>query len=87
MLFVFDLLLSLWLLFSPFQVRTLNFCGAQARSAAMMMVGHRSESIYRGLALSDEAALNEGAAKLAAFHELEKTRKDPPLFPRRETSS
>lgn len=67
-------------------VRNLERAGV-SRSAAMMMVGHRSESIYRGLTVSDEVALNEGAAKLAAFHESEKTRKDPPLFPRRETSS
>jgi hypothetical protein len=44
------------------------------RSVAMMMVGHRSESIYRGIALTDAVVLNESAAKLAAFHQLDKTR-------------
>ncbi len=51
-----------------------------SRSAAMMMVGHRSESIYRGIALTDEVVLNESAAKLAAFHRSEKTRKTSPLL-------
>jgi hypothetical protein len=40
----------------------------------MMMVGHRSESIYRGIALTDETVLKESASKLAAFHQSEKTR-------------
>jgi integrase len=54
-------------------VRNLERAGV-SRSAAMMMVGHRSESIYRGIAIADEVVLNESAAKLAAFHQLEKTR-------------
>lgn len=53
-------------------VRNLERAGV-SRSAAMM-VGHRSESIYRGIALSSEVVLNESAAKLAAFHHSEKTR-------------
>jgi integrase len=62
-------------------VRNLERAGV-SRSAAMMMVGHRSESIYRGIALTDEVVLKESAAKLAAFHQLEKTRKDlPPSSP------
>jgi len=44
------------------------------------------ESIYRGIALTDEVVLNESAAKLAAFHQSEKTRKDlPPSSQRRDT--
>jgi len=39
-----------------------------ARSAAMAMVGHRTESIYRRYAIADEAMLREGALKLAALH-------------------
>lgn len=53
-------------------VRNLERAGV-SRSAAMMMVGHRSESIYRGIALTDAVVLNESAAKLAAFHQLDKT--------------
>ncbi len=56
-------------------VRNLERAGV-SRSAAMMMVGHRSESIYRVIALTDEVVLNESAAKLAAFHQFEKTRID-----------
>ena len=54
-------------------VRNLERAGV-SRSAAMMMVGHRSESIYRGIALTDAVVLNESAAKLAAFHQLDKPR-------------
>jgi hypothetical protein len=39
----------------------------------MKMVGHRSESIYRGIALTDAVVLNESAVKLAALHQSEKT--------------
>ena len=38
------------------------------RSAAMAMVGHQTESIYRRYAIADEAMLKEGALKLAACH-------------------
>lgn len=65
-------------------VRNLERAGV-SRSAAMMMVGHRSESIYRGIALTDEIVLNESAAKLAAFHESEKTRKALPVLPWRDS--
>jgi len=54
----------------------------------MMMVGRRSESIYRGMALADEVVLQESAAKLDVFHQSEKTgkRSRPPLSsPRRES--
>ena len=42
------------------------------RSAAMAMVGHQTESIYRRYAIADDAMLKEGAVKLAAFHASEK---------------
>jgi integrase len=38
------------------------------RSAAMAMVGHRTESIYHRYAIADEKMLKEGAVKLAALH-------------------
>jgi integrase len=52
-------------------VRNLERAGVP-RSAAMAMVGHRTEAIYRRYAIADEAMLKEGALKLAAFHETEK---------------
>jgi integrase len=52
-------------------VRNLERAGVP-RSAAMAMVGHRTESIYRRYAIADEAMLKEGAIKLAAFHASEK---------------
>jgi len=54
-------------------VKNLELAGI-SRSAAMAIVGHRSESIYRGIALTDAVVLNESAAKLAALHQLDKTR-------------
>jgi integrase len=48
-------------------VRNLERAGVP-RSAAMAMVGHRTESIYRRYAIADEAMLKEGALKLAALH-------------------
>jgi integrase len=39
------------------------------RSVAMLMVGHKTEAIYRRYAIADEAMLREGSAKLAAFAE------------------
>jgi integrase len=61
-------------------VRNLERAGVP-RSAAMAMVGHRTESIYRRYAIADEAMLKEGAVKLAAFHAAEGngTRKVLPL--------
>jgi integrase len=38
-----------------------------ARSTAMQMVGHKTESIYRRYAIQDEATLREAAAKLEAW--------------------
>ncbi len=37
-----------------------------SRFAAMMMVGHHSESVYHGIAIANEVMLKESAAKLAA---------------------
>jgi integrase len=54
-------------------VRNLERAGV-SRSAAMAMVGHRSESIYRGIAMVDDVMLKESAAKLAALHQSGKTR-------------
>lgn len=51
-------------------VRNLERAGVP-RSAAMAMVGHRTESIYRRYAIADEGMLKEGAAKLAALHATE----------------
>jgi integrase len=47
-------------------VRNLERAGV-ARSAAMKMTGHKTESIYRRYAIVDEAMLKESASKLAAF--------------------
>ena len=52
-------------------VRNLERAGVP-RSAAMAMVGHRTEAIYRRYAIADEAMLKEGAVKLAAFHAMER---------------
>ncbi len=49
-------------------VRNLERAGV-ARSTAMKMVGHKTESIYRRYAIVDETMLKEGAAKLQALHE------------------
>jgi len=43
-----------------------------SRSAAMAMVGHKTQSIYSRYAIADQVALTEGAAKLAALQEMEK---------------
>jgi integrase len=49
-------------------VRNLERAGVP-RQAAMAMVGHRSDSIYRRYPLADETMLKESATKLAALHE------------------
>jgi integrase len=51
-------------------VRNLERAGVP-RSAAMKMVGHKTESIYRRYAIADESMLREGAAKLSALHQAE----------------
>ncbi len=47
-------------------VRNLERAGVP-RSAAMKLVAHKTESIYRRYAITDEVMLKEGAEKLAAF--------------------
>ena len=49
-------------------VRNLERAGVP-RSAAMKMVGHKTEAIYRRYAIADESMLREGAAKLEALLE------------------
>ncbi len=56
-------------------VRNLERAGVP-RSTTMAIVGHRSESVYRGIAMADDMTLKESAVKLAAFHESEKTGED-----------
>jgi integrase len=51
-------------------VRNLERAGVP-RSAAMRMVGHRTEAIYRRYAIADEAMLRESAEKLSALHRTE----------------
>jgi integrase len=51
-------------------VRNLERSGVP-RSAAMAMVGHKTEAIYRRYAIVDEAMLREGAAKLEVLHALQ----------------
>jgi hypothetical protein len=48
-------------------VRNLERAGV-SRSAAMAMVGHRTQSIYSRYAIADETALKEAASKLDALH-------------------
>ena len=38
------------------------------RSAAMAMVGHKTEAIYRRYAIADESMLRDGAERLSALH-------------------
>jgi integrase len=54
-------------------VRNLERAGVP-RSAAMALVGHRTESIYRRYAIVDEGMLKESAAKLDSLYALEKSR-------------
>lgn len=49
-------------------VRNLERAGVP-RSAAMAMVGHKTESIYRRYAIVAEADLRAGAEKIQALHE------------------
>jgi integrase len=49
-------------------VRNLERAGV-SRSAAMKMVGHRTQAIYERYAIADVAALEEAAVKLAALHD------------------
>jgi integrase len=51
-------------------VRNLERAGVP-RSAAMAMVGHKTEAIYWRYAIADEAMLRESATKLSVFHQAE----------------
>lgn len=51
-------------------VRNLERAGVP-RSAAMKMVGHKTEAIYRRYAIADEALLRESAVKLSTLHQAE----------------
>ena len=52
-------------------VRNLERAGVP-RSAAMKMVGHKTEAMYRRYAIADESMLREGAAKLEALFEAQR---------------
>lgn len=49
-------------------VRNLERAGV-ARSVAMKLTGHKTESVYRRYAIADESALEEGVDKLKDFHQ------------------
>ena len=57
-------------------MRNLERAGV-SRSAAMKMVGHKTESIYRRYSIVDAKVLEEAAVKLAVLQasEVEETRK------------
>jgi hypothetical protein len=48
-------------------VRNLEIAGVP-RTAAMKMVGHKTEAIYRRYAIVDEAMMQSAAEKLGALH-------------------
>jgi hypothetical protein len=52
-------------------VRNLARAGVP-RSAAMAIVGHKTESVYRRYAIVDEGMMFDAASKLAALHAKEK---------------
>lgn len=52
-------------------VRNLERAGV-GRSAAMAMVGHKTEAMYRRYSIVDEALLKEAGEKLAALHEYQR---------------
>ena len=55
------------MIFGRTAVRNLERAGV-SRSDAMKMVGHKTESIYRRYAISDERSMRESAGKLDKFH-------------------
>ncbi|MGH7845023.1 MAG: tyrosine-type recombinase/integrase, partial [Candidatus Binatia bacterium] len=59
-------------------IRNLERAGV-SRSDAMNMVGHKTESVYRRYAISDETSLKEAGAKLAALHQQDLTAIDKVL--------
>jgi integrase len=52
-------------------VRNLERAGVP-RSAAMAMVGHKTESIYRRYAIVSESDLRDGAGRIQALHDLQR---------------
>jgi integrase len=67
-------------------VRNLERAGV-ARSAAMKMVGHRTEAIYRRYAIAEEGMLREAGAKLDRFRAAavsDSPQRDPVVPIRRE---
>jgi len=66
-------------------VRNLELAGVP-RSAAMAMVGHRTESVYRRYAIVDAEALRLGAERLAKLHEAQsEARSNVSAFPSKES--
>jgi integrase len=53
-------------------VRNLERAGVP-RSSAMAMVGHKTETIYRRYAITDEGMLREAGSKLAKLHEQQRS--------------
>lgn len=51
-------------------IRNLERAGVP-RSAAMKMVGHKTESVYRRYAIVDEGTLRESGARLQSLHDLQ----------------
>jgi hypothetical protein len=49
-------------------IRNLERSGVP-RSAAMAMVGHQTEAVYRRYAIVEEKMLNEAGAKLQSFYD------------------
>jgi integrase len=58
-------------------VRNLERAGVP-RSAAMAMVGHKTQSIYQRYAIADQSMLKDGAVKLAALHLADSQKKSEP---------
>jgi site-specific recombinase XerD len=56
-------------------VRNLERAGV-SRSAAMAMIGHKTQAIYSRYAIADEASLKEAAVKLAALHDFDRLSKN-----------
>jgi len=66
-------------------VRNLELAGVP-RSAAMAMVGHRTESVYRRYAIADAGALRLGAERLGKLHEAQAAeRSNVSAFPSKES--
>jgi len=61
-------------------VRNLERAGVP-RSAAMAMVGHKTQSVYSRYAIADESMLRDGATKLAALHQADSLRRPRKVIP------